>query len=340
MKVTLGFTLFVVVVGMMMMMLTGRSSLTEAAACDVSNTGANFTRDTTNTTDCEGGSASFILGRAASYAALAATTVTNVGLTVVTGDIGVYAGDQVTGFNPPGVFTGALHAGDTYAQLAQLDLLDAYNLLAGLPCNVELTDTNLGGLVLAPGVYRFASSAALSNVALTLEGTLSPSDAWVFQVGSSLITDPLASVILTRGARSSNVFWQVGSSATLDHDTAFVGSLLAYASVSANDAASLDGRALALNGAVTLINNAFTVPSSSGNSSNCTATATPSCRPTNSPNCTAISTSSCPATQSDHFFELCTQSSCPATHVEKETFKYNDRVMHRMSLLRAAEPRS
>lgn len=101
----------------------------------------------------------------------AAPPATNVGLTVVTGDIGVYAGDQVTGFNPPGVFTGALHAGDTYAQRAQLDLLDAYNLLAGLPCNVELTDTNLGGLVLAPGVYRFASSAALSNVALTLEGT-------------------------------------------------------------------------------------------------------------------------------------------------------------------------
>lgn len=128
-------------------------------------------------------------------------------------------------------------------------------------------------------------------------------------MGSSLITDPLASVILTRGARSSNVFWQVGSSATLDHDTAFVGSLLAYASVSANDAASLDGRALALNGAVTLINNAFTVPSS-GNSSNCTATATPSCRPTNSPNCTATATPSCHPTNSSN----CSTSSCPATH--------------------------
>jgi hypothetical protein len=271
MKVTLGFTLFVVVG---MMMLAGRSSLTEAAACNVNNTGANFTRDPASTNYEEGSSgASFILGRAASYAALAASTVTNVGLTVVTGDIGVYAGNQVTGFNPPGDFTGALHAGDTFAQLAQLDLLNAYNLLAGLPCNVELTDTNLGGLVLAPGVYRFASSAAMSNVALTLEGTLSPEDAWVFQVGSSLITDPLASVVLTRGARSSNVFWQVGSSATLDHDTWFVGSVLAYASVSANDGASLDGRALALNGAVTLINNAFTVPS--GNSANCTAISTP-----------------------------------------------------------------
>ncbi|ELR20847.1 ice-binding protein [Acanthamoeba castellanii str. Neff] len=223
------------------------------------NTGASLTRDPTSTNYEEGGSgASFILGRAASYAALAASTVTNVGLTVVTGDIGVYAGNQVTGFNPPGVFTGALHAGDTYAQLAQLNLLGSYNLLAGLPCNVELTDTNLGGLVLAPGVYRFASSAVMSNVALTLEGTLSPSDAWLFQVGSSLITDPLASVTLTRGARSSNFFWQVGSSATLDHDTWFVGSLLAYTSVSANDGASLDGRALAVNGAITLINNAFT----------------------------------------------------------------------------------
>jgi hypothetical protein len=208
-----------------------------------------------------GSGASFILGRAASYAALASSTVTNVGNSVLTGDIGTSPGVSVTGFGP-GVFTGAKHAADSASYLAQTDLITAYNVLAGLPCNTELTGTNLGGLVLTPGVYKFAISAALSSVALTLKGTQNPKDACL----TCLTTDPSGSIILTNGSRSSNVFWQVGSSATLGHDTQFVGSPLAYSSITVNTGVSIDGRALALNAAVTLIDNAITVPS--GDSSN------------------------------------------------------------------------
>jgi hypothetical protein len=237
------------------------------AACNVNNTGATFTRGTS----VYGTGASFILGRAASYAALASSTVTSTGNSVLTGDIGTSPGASITGFGP-GVYTGAIHAADSASLLAQNDLINAYNLLAGLPCNVNLSGTNLGGLVLAPGVYAFASSAALSNVALTLEGTQSPNDAWVFQIASTLTTDSSSSIILTNGSRSSNVFWQVGSSATLGQDSAFVGSILAYSSVTVNIAVSVDGRALALNGAVTLINNAVTVPI--GKSYDCTSLST------------------------------------------------------------------
>jgi hypothetical protein len=273
MKVIQVFALFMVVG-----MLSTSVSLTDAAGCVLANTGHHFIRNSSSISNVPGGSgASFILGLAASYGGLAASTVTNVGLTVITGDVGVYSGTEVTGFFPPGTYSGELHAGDSYARLAQIDLASAYDFLLHLPCNEDLTGINLGGLTLAPGVYFFSSSAALSNVALTLQGTASPSDVWVFQIQTSLTTDPHASVILTNGARSSNVFWQVGSSATLDHDTWFAGVVLAYSSISLNDLASLNGSALASTGAVTYINNLVTRPT--GNSANCTAFSTQSHNP-------------------------------------------------------------
>lgn len=233
------------------------------AACNINNTGSIFVRGNSP----YGSGASFILGTAASYAVLAGSKLTSTGATVLTGDLGVSPGSAITGFGP-GTFTGTEHAADSYSLLAQSDAEAAYNRLVGLACNGALTGTNLGGLTLPPGVYFFAGSATLSNVTLTLQGTNSLDDAWVFQIASTLTTETTASVILTRGARSSNVFWQVGSSATLNGPASFVGTILAYTAVSLTSKVDMDGRALALNAAVTLIDNAITVPS--GSSSNCT----------------------------------------------------------------------
>ena len=199
------------------------------------------------------------LGTAASFAVLAGSTVTNSGATVVTGDLGVSPGTAVTGF-PPGVLNGSMHAGDTAAAQAIADLTTAYNNLAGRTLGAILVAGNLGGQTLSPGLYKSTSSLEISSGDLTLDAGGNANAVFVFQMASTLTTTSGRAVILSGGAKASNIFWQVGSSATIGTTSAFKGSILADQSISLNTGASLDGRALARIGAVTLLGNAIVRP--------------------------------------------------------------------------------
>lgn len=196
------------------------------------------------------------------FSVLGGSTVTNTGTTTVNGDLGVSPGSAVTGF-PPGIVTGGtIHAGDAVAAQAQTDLTALYNSLAGMACNTDLSGQDLGGMTLTPGVYCFSTSAQLTGT-LTLDAQGNSGALFIFKIGSTLTTASASSVLLINGASSCNVFWQVGSSATLGTGTALRGSIVALTSITLNTAASVQGRALARNGAVTLdtSNVALCVPS-------------------------------------------------------------------------------
>jgi hypothetical protein len=194
------------------------------------------------------------LGVAASFLVLGGSTVTNTGPTTIMGDLGVSPGLAITGFPPGLVVGGATHAGDATALRAQNDVTAAYTVLAGDPCAQDLTGRDLGGLKLTQGVYCFSSEAHLSG-ALVLDAQGDPGAVFVFQIGSTLITGSSASVVFVNGGQDCHVFWQIGSSATLGTDAAFAGSLLALTSITLNTGASVSGRALARNGAVTMDDN-------------------------------------------------------------------------------------
>lgn len=196
------------------------------------------------------------LGDAQSYAVVGASAVTNTGASVLTGDLGISPGaaSSITGF-PPGIVTGATRAGAA-ALPAQNSNTSAYLNLRGQACPAanNLTGVNLGGLTLVPGVYCFSSSAQLTGV-LTLNFQGNPAAVFIFQMGSTLTTAPSSSVVIINGGQPCNVFWQVGSSATIDTSTAFVGNILALTSITVNTSATIAGRALAQTGAVTLQSN-------------------------------------------------------------------------------------
>jgi len=195
------------------------------------------------------------LGTASSFAVLAGSTVTSTGSSVITGNLGVSPGTAVTGFPPGVVRHGAIHTGDAVAGAAQTDDAAAYSDAASRAPTQNLTGQDLGGMTLTGGVYSFGSSAGLTGT-LTLDGQGNPHAVFIFQIGSTLTTASDSSVAFTDGARACNVFWQVGSSATLGTGTSFAGSILALTSITATTGVSADGRLLAQNGAVTLDTNA------------------------------------------------------------------------------------
>ena len=197
------------------------------------------------------------LGDAESFAVLGGSTVTNTGPSIINGDLGVSPGTSVTGFPPGVVVNGTVYAGTAEAQSAQIGASAAYGDL-DQACDFDMTGLDLGGLTLVPGVYCFASSAELTGT-LTLSAT-DPDGVFIFKTGSTLTTASESSVSLL-GADACNVYWRVGSSATLGTTTDFAGNIIALTSITLNTGATLDGRALALNGAVTLDSN--TVDSSS-----------------------------------------------------------------------------
>ena len=194
------------------------------------------------------------LGSAAGFAVLGSSTVTCTGATTITGDLGVSPGTAFTGFPTPcTVVGGTLHAADATSLLAHADATKAYAALLLETCNTNLTGQDLGGMTLAPGVYCFSSSAGLTGQ-LTLNGN----GVYVFKVGSTLTTASNSSVVLTNGALCGNVFWQIGSSATLGTGTTFVGNLIALTSDTVTTNVSVAGRVFALGGAVTLDTNIVT----------------------------------------------------------------------------------
>jgi hypothetical protein len=185
--------------------------------------------------------------------------VTSTGLTTVTGDLGVSPGTAVAGF-PPGVLVGTEHAGDPAAALALAASSTAYrDAAARTLCPVTIAG-NLGGMTLAPGLYKSTSSLEISSGDLTLDAGGMASAVWIFQMASTLTTTTGRQVILAGGARSANVFWQVGSSATLGSSSAFRGTIMADQSITLTTGATLDGRALARIGAVTLDANTVVRP--------------------------------------------------------------------------------
>jgi type VI secretion system secreted protein VgrG len=211
---------------------------------------------------------SLTLGTAGNFAVLAGSTVTNTGLTVInSGDVGVSPGTAITGFFAVDGGSGLIaapyttHVGaDGVAVQAQTDLTTAYNTAAALAPTQVLTGQDLGGLTLTPGVYFFSSSAQLTGT-LTLNDLGDPDAQFVFQIGSTLTTGSNSAVVSISGGAmpGCDVFWQVGSSATLGTGTAFEGHILALASITLNTGATiLDGSALARNGAVTLDSNSIT----------------------------------------------------------------------------------
>ena len=208
-----------------------------------------------------------VLGSAQSFAVLGGSTVTNTGSTTITGNLGVSPGSAVTGFPPGLVNGGTIYGPGAESSQAQSDVTKAYDALKGLaPYGYNsgiLTGTDLGGLTLTPGVYHFNTSAQLTG-ALTLDAQFNDNAYWVFQIGSTLTTAPGSSVVLSNLSTNDGIYnglyWQVGSSATLDTDTTFEGNILALTSITLNTGATIpNGRALARNGTVTLDANVISI---------------------------------------------------------------------------------
>jgi len=245
-------------------------SIVEAPIFDVSNVdvaivdassnepgGAEALNDDTQTSACR--QAPVFLGAADGFVVLAGSTVTNTGPTSVTGDLGVSPGTSVTGF-PPGAVAGTEHAGDPTAAQALADLTIAYNDAAGRTLCAVTVAGNLGGQTLPPGLYKSTSSLAVSSGDLTLDAQGDATAVFIFQMASTLTTTSGRQVILSGGAKSTNVFWQVGSSATLGSTSAFQGTVMADQAITLNTGATLNGRALARIAGVTLDSNTIVKP--------------------------------------------------------------------------------
>ncbi|KAF2851328.1 hypothetical protein T440DRAFT_394864, partial [Plenodomus tracheiphilus IPT5] len=192
------------------------------------------------------------LGTTAGFGVIARTAVTNTGNTVIAGSLGIYPNTEssITGF-PPGR-SGTIYAGNGVADQAQADARAAYNTAASLASTASIT-ADLGGQTLVAGTYTSGSSVQITGP-LTLDAQNDPNALFVFQIGTTLTTASASSIVLVNGARACNVFFQVGSSATLGSTTIFNGNILALASISLGDGATVNGGLYALTGAVTLIN--------------------------------------------------------------------------------------
>jgi LPXTG-motif cell wall-anchored protein len=197
------------------------------------------------------------LGTSASYAVIGGSTVTNTGPSVISGDVGLSPGSAVTGFPPGLVNDGVIHVTDAQAAQAQLDVTTAYDDAAGRPTTAVIT-ADLGGMTLTDGVYT-GPTLGLTG-ALTLDAQGDSSAVFVFQAASTLITASASSVVLVNGADPCNVYWQVGSSATIGTGSQFVGTVLALTAVSAQTGATVVGRLFARNAAVTVDTNTITRP--------------------------------------------------------------------------------
>lgn len=196
------------------------------------------------------------LGTAGSFAVLAGSGITNTGPTTITGDVGTHPTPTMTGFGTV-TLVGSTHAADAVALRAKNDLTTAYNeATAATPTTTVATE--LGGLTFTPGVYGSPTLGITGT--LTLDTLGDPNAVFIFKAGSTLITAANSSVIVRNGGTACNVYWQVGSSATLGTGTTFVGTVLAATSITATTGATVQGRLLAGTGAVTMDTNTITRP--------------------------------------------------------------------------------
>jgi Ice-binding-like len=195
------------------------------------------------------------LASTSTFALLAGSAVTNTGATSVTGDIGLSPGSSIGGF-PPGILTGTKYINDSISAKAKLDLTALYNDLAGrTSTDIVTLSGNIGGLTLTPGLYKSTSSLAISSGDLTFDAGGNSTAIFIIQIASSFTTTSGRKVILSGGALSGNIFWQVGSSATLGTTSVLKGTIIAMQSITFSTGATLDGRALARTGGVTMAGN-------------------------------------------------------------------------------------
>lgn len=186
------------------------------------------------------------------FAVLAGTTVTVTGGGTIGGNIGVFPGTAYVAGTPAVTVNGTIYAGGSVAAQAQADLTTAYNDAAGRSVDAVTVSGNIGGMTLAPGLYKSTSSLAISSGDLTLDGGGNANAVWIFQVASTLTTTSGRKVILSGGANAANIFWQVGTSATIGTTSVFQGNILAATSISMLTGSTLTGRALAQGGAVSI----------------------------------------------------------------------------------------
>lgn len=199
--------------------------------------------------------ATVALSGASGIAVLAGSGITSTGATVITGDIGLSPGTSVGGF-PPGILNGTLHINDEIATQAKVALTAAYNDAAGrTSTDIVTLSGNIGGLTLTPGLYKSTSSLAISSGDLTLDAKGNADAVFIIQIASTLTTTSGRKVILSGGALASHIFWQVGSSATFGTTSVFKGTVMAMQSITLNTGATLNGKALARTGAITMEGN-------------------------------------------------------------------------------------
>ena len=196
-----------------------------------------------------------VMAGASDFALLAGSAVTNTGATNITGNLGLSPGTSIGGF-PPGILTGTQQINTHLATQGKLDLTAAYNDAAGrTSTDIVTLSGNIGGLTLTPGLYKSTSSLAISSGDLTFDAKGNSNAVFIIQVASSLTTTSARKVVLTNAASASNIFWQVGSSATFGTTSVFKGTVLAMQSITFNTGATLDGRALARTGGIVLAGN-------------------------------------------------------------------------------------
>lgn len=198
------------------------------------------------------------LGSAQGFAVLAGAAVTSTGATVVNGDLGLSPGTAVDGF-PPGILNGTLRINDEISNPAKLSLTTAYNDAAGrTSTDIVPLAGNIGGLTLTPGLYKSTSSIEISSGDVTFDAKGDANAVFIIQIASTFTTTPGRKVILSGGAKASNIFWQVSSSASFGTTTVMKGVIMALESITFDTGATLDGQAMARNGAVTLDGNTIT----------------------------------------------------------------------------------
>ena len=204
--------------------------------------------------------ASVSLAGSSGLAILAGSSITSTGATNITGDIGLSPGSSIGGF-PPGILNGDQHINDAISNQAKLDLTAAYNDAAGrTSTDIVTLSGNIGGLTLTPGLYKSTSSLAISSGDLTFDAKGNPDAVFIIQIATTLTTTSGRKVILSGGALASNIYWQVGSSATFGTTSVFKGTVMAMQSITLNTGATLEGRALARTGAITMAGNTVVNP--------------------------------------------------------------------------------
>ncbi|KZM18781.1 hypothetical protein ST47_g10078 [Ascochyta rabiei] len=202
-----------------------------------------------------------LLGSAKSFGALSGTALTSNGATAITGaggvgNAGVWPGTAITGF-PPGTVSGVLARGTVLAQNGKSGCLTAYNNALSIPATRALPSSNLGGITLTPGVYTFPTSAVTLTGTLTLNAGGDARKQFIFKATTTFTAAALSRIVLTNNAQACNVYFVVGSSATIGAGAQLQGNIIAYTAIGAGNAASNKGTWCALNAAVTLINNSL-----------------------------------------------------------------------------------